>query len=295
MPQDWTPKTPASRPTRVRAARLSADEVRDRMLRQGVEVIRARGLMVGLDDVRMEDLIVAAEVPRSSVWRIWPGRWEYLVDVLALAADPQGANLLRPPLDARTLEIAVAAVDQRRDLLATPEGRRQLLLETVRVALEHNYLVHSTSTSWRTYMALLATVNGIADDEARHKIAVRLRAAERTGFIAVMAHFYEGISEALGLRLRAPQYTFEHIALAGSALVEGLAIRNAILEADEADEAPEPGPERPTLDELLHGELPGPQGTGPWTTAALAFLGIADTFLEPDPDFVVPPGVTPAG
>ncbi|HRA51989.1 hypothetical protein [Actinotalea sp.] len=292
MPQDWTPKTPASRPTRVRAARLSADEVRDRMLRQGVEVIRARGLMVGLDDVRMEDLIAAAEVPRSSVWRIWPGKWEYLVDVLAMAADPQGANLLRPPLDEPTLEIAVASAHERLDLLVTPEGRRVLLLETVRVALEHNYRVHSTSTSWRTYMALLSTVNAIADDDARRKIAVRLQAAERTGFIAVMARFYESLSAALGLRLRAPQYTFEHIALAGSALVEGLAIRNAILEADEVSA---PGVERPTLDELLHGELPGPQGTGPWTTTALAFLGVVDAFLEPDPDFVVPPEALPAG
>jgi len=52
---------------------------------------------------------------------------------------------------------------------------------------------------------------------------------------------------------------------------------------------------RSFLDELLHGELPGPQGTGPWTTTALAFLGVVDAFLEPDPDFVVPPEALPAG
>jgi len=287
---DWTPKTPASRTGRARAPRLSAEEVRDRMVRQGVEVIRARGLTVGLDEVRMEDLISAAEVPRSSVWRIWPGKWDYLVDVLASAADPDGANLLRPHEDTRTLEIAVGVVHDRPELLATPEGRRTLFVETVRIALEHNYRVHSTSTMWRTYMALLSTVTAIADDDARMKIANRLQAAERSGFIAVMAEFYEGLSAALGLRLREERYTFEHIALAGSALVEGLAIRNAILEAEEGAG---PGPGDPTLDELLHGRLPGPGGSDQWTTTALAFLGIADTFLEPDPDFVVPDDLTP--
>ncbi|HWS58427.1 MAG TPA: hypothetical protein VN257_07810 [Actinotalea sp.] len=292
MAQDWNPKTPAPRPAGGRATRLSADQVRDRMVRQGVEVIRARGLTVGLDDVRMEDLIAAAEVPRSSVWRIWPGKWDYLVDVLVAAADVEGANLLRPDLDEDAIGHAVASLEEHAELLADPAGRRTLLLATVRIALEHIYRGYSRSREWRTYVTLIATVNSVGDEAARRRIGARLHAAERVEVIAAVTPLYERACEALGLRLRQPGYTFEHVALAGWALVEGLALRNAILEATGRDGDAEP-PLRPTLDDLLNGELVGPDGPGgaPWSTAAVAFLGILDAFLEPDPAFV--PGSRP--
>lgn len=283
MSGEWTPKAPVATGSRPRGQRLSAEEVRGRMLRQGMEVIRARGLIVGLDDVRMEDLIVGAQVPRSSVWRIWPGKWEYLVDLLVSAADPHGADLLRSPIDDATLDLALATVRSRPELLSTPQGRRTVLAETVRVALSHNYAVFAGSTSWRTYMAMLATVNAISDEDARARIASRLHEAERAGFLGAMAAFYREVCTLIGLRLRAPDYTFEHLALTGAALVEGLALRNAILDADSQYG---PGPDEPSLDALLHAPLTPPAGVSgeAWSTAALAFLGVLDAFTEPDPD-----------
>ena len=47
---------------------------------------------------------------------------------------------------------------------------------------------------------------------------------------------------------------------------------------------------------LLNAPVPGPGLNGeqaPWTLAAFAYLGVIDTFLELDPDFV-PPGTAQA-
>lgn len=287
MTQPWTPKPPAPTGTRIRAPRLSADEVRDRMIRQGLEVVRVRGLTVGLEDVRMEDLIVAAEVPRSSVWRIWPGKWEYVMDLLAAAADPEVGQLLAPPVDDGSVEFALVIEGERRPLLATPQGRRALLVEIVRVVVAENYRTFAASASWRTYAALLSTVGAISDDEARGKIAAQLYAAERDGFIAQLAQFYSQVTSQIGLRLRDPAYTYEHLALAGSAVIEGLILRSALVDA-EGDRA-----SGPLLRELLDDPLPGP-GSSQWSTAALGFLGVVDAFLEPDPDYLPPADVVPS-
>lgn len=256
------------------------------MLRQGLEVIRVRGLTVGLEDVRMEDLISAAEVPRSSVWRIWPGKWEYLVDLLSEAAGPT-EGVLPPALDVSVMDLAMSIVGGQPERLATAEGRRAALVEVVRVAIERDYGVFLGSTSWRTYVALLATVGAIGDERARNQIAARLVASEQDGFVPHVAAFYELLCGSLGLRLRRPEYTFEHLALAGAALIEGLALREVLLDSF-GDLAPDT--HEPSLKTLLRAPLPGPDRTGStWTTVNLAFLGIVDSFVEPDPDFQLGP------
>lgn len=283
----WAPVPPAPRRAQ-RPVRLSAQQVRERMLLQGREVIKARGLSAGIDDIRMDELIADANVPRSSVWRIWPSKAAYTADLLAWASDPTGGAVFGPPVDRDTLEAAQSVIAANGDLLRTPEGRRMLLEQTVRISVGENYRTFAVAPGWRSYVALLATVDSIGDDELRTRIAERLHEAERAGFIAGMAAFYAEVTRALGLRLRHPEYTFEHLALVGAAVVEGLALRDSLLSA-----MPTPGEigVQPSLEALLHGPLPGPRGTddgAPWTTAAVGFLGVVDAFTEPDPDFRPP-------
>lgn len=284
MSDTWEPAALPSRGA-VSRARTPAAEVRERMLRQGRQVVLERGLTVGFDDdIRFEDLIAAAGVPRSSVWRIWPNKWAFMVDVLTSAADPEEANLLRAPVDPGTIEMARASLAANGEALRTPEGRRAVLVESVRQTVEHNYRTFAQSTSWRAYMAMIATAVAIGDDDARTRIAASLHAAERTGFIATMADFYSVILGGLGLRLRHPAYTFEHVAVSCAAVVEGLALRAALVEGAQGLEPPA---DEPPLADLLESHLPGPND-GPWTTAAIALLGVVDAFCEPDPDWAPP-------
>jgi hypothetical protein len=116
--------------------------------------------------------------------------------------------------------------------------------------------------------------------------------------------------QVLGLRLRDPGYTLDHVQLAAGLLVQSLALRNVQVQAARGkpgsvtqDGAAQDGagPDGPALVEtsdtavvnaLLNAPVPGPGLDGKpteWTLAALAYLGVLDSFLEQDPDFV-PPG-----
>jgi AcrR family transcriptional regulator len=273
------------------------------MLDQGHQVIRERGLTVGLDDIRMEDLIAAAEVPRSSVWRIWTAKAEYAADLLVSAVDPRGANVLRTILDEETLDVAQAQLAGLADRLDTPGARRAALEHIVRTAVEHNYLTFAGSRAWRTYFALLASLPAVHQMQVRQAIAGRMYDAERE-FAARMGTFYATIAPQVGIRLRRPEAGWEAMALACSAVVEGLALRSEIYEPVEREAEPEPpaprgaraaadadgeqepttdwGTVRPTIGELVEG--PHSTDADDWTTAAIAILGIIDAFTEPDPE-----------
>ena len=86
-----------------------------------------------------------------------------------------------------------------------------------------------------------------------------------------------------------PAYSYTHVAAAAAALVEGLALRQILAEAQRGN----PGSrmhQLPHLDleQLISAPLPGPGIDGKlavWSLAALAFTGILDTFVEPDPNY----------
>jgi AcrR family transcriptional regulator len=251
------------------------------MLDQGHHVIRERGLTVGLDDIRMEDLIAAAEVPRSSVWRIWTAKADYAADLLVSAVDPHGADLLRTFVDQDTLDLAEAQLAAHADRLHSPAARRGVLEEVVRTAVEHNHAVFAVNCPWRTYVALLASLPAIQRAPVRQAIADRMYEAERE-FAARMGEFYAAVARRVGIRLRRADAGWEAMALACSAVVEGLALRSEIAEPG-TPAAGSPWPRLPTIGELVA----GPRGAGSpeeWTTAGIAILGIIDAFTEPDPE-----------
>lgn len=114
-----------------------------------------------------------------------------------------------------------------------------------------------------------------------------IRAAGETERVANLARFYRHLGTLLGLRPR-PGYRYEHLALAGGALIQGTMLRRAVSENLPADLASlEEGLEW-TVDSLVDAPVPSPDGTQPDRSFAAAFHGLFDYLTEPDPDWTPP-------
>jgi hypothetical protein len=153
--------------------------------------------------------------------------------------------------------------------------------EMVRVTAARNYRALTESLTWRLHMALSVTLGSTRSGEARQKIAASLEEAQRVSRESLVAVF-GAAAEALGLRLRDPAATLEHMQLAGGLLVQSMALRNVQVQAASGSG------EAAHVDALLNTPLPGPGLHGQpveWSLAALAYLGIIEAFTELDPDF----------
>ena len=228
----------------------------------------AGGVSVSLDHLAFEDLIQRAGVSRSAAYRIWGGKEGFFASLLEHLAGPafQGPAAF----DERTLELGAEIVLGRPALLETQDGRRQLLLEAVRLAALRNFEAIAEDGKWRTYIALSATVESMKPGETRWRIERGLRAAETT-FIAKMADFYRWMGEGLQLRPRPPfseEDAYRSLAVMGASMVEGLALRRLSNPAMTQGVLIKDGQE--------------------WSLAALGFLAVIDQVFEGTPD--EPPG-----
>ncbi len=261
------------------------------MLDAGRDMALEAGAALTIEHLRLEQVIQRARVPRSSAYRAWPYKEDYIDDLLSYLAGPGSWFSDRPVLAPETFAAVQQILDGNHALVASAEGRRALLLEVVRVTSAANYHMLSDSGPWRLHMALIATLGSTRSGTARTKIAAALEEAQATSRGSMVAMF-DFLAARIGLRMRDPARTVEHLQLAGGLLVQALALRNTQVRA-----ATEDGPRPAALhvDGLLNTPLPGPGlhgGTAPWTLAAFAYLGVLDSFAELDPDFVPPP---PAG
>jgi AcrR family transcriptional regulator len=269
----------------ARPERVSAEEVRQRMLDAGRELAIEAGAALTIEHLRLEEVIQRARVPRSSVYRLWSYRDEYIDDLLCYLA---GAGTLfgsRPVFDPETFSVASQVLADNRHLLATADGRRALLREVVRVTAKRNYQALTESAPWRLHMALVATLGSTRSGEARRQIAAALEEAQLRSRDSMVALFGYLMAE-IGLRLRDPAWTAEHLQLTGGLLVQSLALRN--LQVQAADGAFEAA----AVDALLNGPIPGPGlngETAEWTLVGFAYVGLVDGFVELDPDFTPPP------
>ena len=283
----------------VRPERVPADEVKQRMLDAGRELAHEVGAALTIEHLRLEEVIQRARVPRSSVYRLWPYREKYIDDLLCYLAGEGSWFSDRTVLDPQTFDLAVRVVTDNQPMLATPEGRRALMCEVVRITVTRNYEVLTESLPWRLHMALIATLGSTRGGGARRRIAAALEDAQRrsrASLVAVLGH----LSTVLGYRLRDPAYSLDHVQLAGGLLIQAMAQRNvqvltAIAPPDDA--AGTTGPDEDDLAEparvagLLNDPIPGPGLDGRparWTLAAFSYLGLVDLFMELDPDFAPP-------
>ena len=278
----------------VRPERVPAEEVRQRMLDAGRELALEVGAALTIERLRMEEVIQRARVPRSSVYRIWPYRDNYIDDLLCYLAGAGSWFSDRTVLDPETFAVARRIITGNSHLLAEPAGRRALIREVLRVTTTGNYRTLSESPPWRLHMALAATLGSTRSGEARKQIAAALEDSQRRSRDALVTVF-DVLAKVLGLRLRDPAWSASHLQLAGGLLVQSLALRNvavqAALSTDPAgtDAA---GTDAALVDSLLNAPLPGPGLNGEpamWTLVSFAYAGLFDAFVELDPDFV-PPG-----
>jgi AcrR family transcriptional regulator len=277
----------------ARPERVPAEEVRKRMLEAGRELAEESGAALTIEHLRLEEVIQRARVPRSSVYRLWPYREEYIDDLLCHLAGGGSWFSDRPVLDPGTFADIRQILETNANLLATLEGRRALLCEITRVTVTRNYAGLTESTRWRLHMALVATLGSTRSGESRKRIAAALEDSQRRSREMMIAVLVQ-LAGVIGLRPRNPARTLDHMALAGGLLVQCLALRNVQIQA--AIGAPE-GPgmagasDTALVDGLLNDPIPGPGLHGEpaeWTLASFAYLGVLDAFMELDPDFTGP-------
>jgi hypothetical protein len=305
----------------ARPERVSAEEVKQRMLDAGRDMALAAGAALTIEHLLLEEVIQRARVPRSSAYRLWPHREDYVDDLLCYLAGEGSWFSDRPVFDPETFTMVKHVCDANEALIATAEGRLALLREVVRLTADSGYEALTASVPWRLHMALVVTLGSTRSGAARKRIAAALEDAQRRSRESMVA-VLDYLMGRLGLRLRDPAYTLDHVQLAGGLLIQSLALRNVQVRTateDVADPAqssgpgpaggpgPEhaggPGPVDPAVDPgaltaaarvngLLNEPLPGPGldgGPAAWSLAGLAYLGVIERLIEPDPDFVPPP------
>ena len=233
----------------------------------------------------MEEIIRQARVPRSSVYRLWPYKSDYAADLLVYLAGPSGYLGGHEVFDPDTYDVARKTMAEHSHLLDSRKNRRAVFCEIVRLAVTRNFEHMLEDQNWRVHLAMLATLSSIRDSEARATVAAALEAGEAQAR-KHMAALIEEVMTKVGLRLRNPSATIEHLVVAGASILQNLALRHA-LTADSARTTPDPGNPRKATGDLIRETLPGPAGIDgqptTWTLPALTYLGLVDSFVEPDP------------
>ncbi|MFC6358400.1 hypothetical protein [Luteococcus peritonei] len=256
-------KTP-SRP------RLSEQETRTRLLDLASATLAEQGLTVGLDAIRMEKLIGEAGVSRASAYRCWPHREDFLSD--ALVATLRQTTLL-PEGESEIVRL-VQVLEQHRSGLASEQGRRDLVVEALRVSLDADLRRLLASPRWRFFMALSATHQTLPDEQLRATVATALAELE-TAFETRRAEVYGGLLELIGYRQREPWSG--HEGLLALAQQTGLVMRGAISRA-----LVDPD----WLDRRRALRLFGSRREADWSQPEIALCQALLGHLEPDPDVV---------
>lgn len=231
-------------------------------------VAQAGGLNVSLEGMRLDDVSRHAGLSRSTAYRVWTSKEAFHLDLLKDLAGPSWQGTAA--FDQQTIDLASTVVADNLGKLQTPEGRQALMREAVRVAAHRNFEALRESAEWRTYVALTASLLTLTGTDHRRgeEVSAALAESERV-FIAKMARFYNNMAVILGFRLKPGLPDFETFAALGAAVVEGLALREAIA-ADIIGQV------------VVIDEQDGPRE---WSMPALGFMAILDAFIELDPDY----------
>jgi AcrR family transcriptional regulator len=247
-----------------RGRRLSDRETERRMLQTAVAMVSRSGLTVSLDHISLEEVIRDAGVSRSAVYRRWPYKDLFFSDLVK-----ELARSAIPTILDEELALIRRIVAERLDWLETPERRHGLVIELIRqLALLDFQRLHG-SAQWRTYLALNATFQSLADGELRDQVGEALAQSEHA-HRARVAKAWELLAGLFGYRLR-PELgaSFETLAALLDATMRGLVIQAL----------PEPG-----LGAYRVRASPfGAAAEDEWSLAALGGASIATSFLEPDP------------
>ncbi len=246
--------------------RSSPDDVRARMLQSSTRHVETVGLTLGASAALVESLSADAGVTGKQFAQVWSSPEEFLVDLFCELANQARADRA----DTETLLTTWQYLSVRVDDLRSSEGRRRVLVDVIRTAAEYNFNVVTASSKWRTYAALSTTIMSWPEGGARTRVLDALRASEAS-FIETMEGFYRNVLPTIGYRLKPGFHNdYQPFVVAAASVIEGL------------------GTVRASVPVLLedHFELSGDNGAETWSVASLAFMGVVDAFIEPDPEFV---------
>lgn len=223
------------------------------------------GLTLSFDHLPMETFIRAAEVPRSSVYRIWNSHAAFVADLIQDLFD--GGDFA-DGFDPATRH-AVETVFREHIVLTqgTIDQRRSLMREMVRVGVSTNLEAAAASEFRRSLWTLASAIPSIAEGPARDAAVATVREIEKS-FLSAMTTFYATMLGLVGLRLREP-FTSRHIAVLTNTIVDSFVRR---FELD------------PTITRSV---FPGPGIDGEpaeWTYAAWSIAGAIDGMIEHDED-----------
>ncbi|GAB3624957.1 hypothetical protein GCM10027418_30430 [Mariniluteicoccus endophyticus] len=240
------------------------------MLDVAVAQIEAEGMSVGLDGIRMERVIEAAGVSRATAYRRWPTRDAFLTDVLVETV--RRTSLI--PEAGDDLARLVALVSEHHDALTTPQGRRDLVVEGLRVSVDMDVHRIMESPRWRTFLSLSATYPSLPHGEVREAVG-RALAATEDDFSRRRAEVYANLATLIGYRLVPPLKGEEGFRVLGGAA--GAVMRGIITRAN-----PDPG----WLDRRTGAALFGASRATAWSEPERYAVAMLLAHLEPDPDLV---------
>lgn len=241
------------------------EEVRVRVLDRAAQYVETVGLSLGIGSALVEQISSDAGVTPKQFAQVWHTPEAFLTDLFTELAHQ--ARIDRA--DSETLLTTWQYLSMRVDDLSSIEGRRSVLIDVTRTAAEYNFDVVTASGKWRTYAALSTTIMAWPDGPDRARVLEALRASE-LAFVETMESFYRNVLPTIGYRLKA-EYNGDYgpFVVAAASVIEGLGIVRSTV---------------PALVEA-HFDRPTPQGHEVWSVAALAFMGVVDAFIEPDPNF----------
>ncbi|MDQ7878396.1 hypothetical protein Q9R08_10460 [Microbacterium sp. QXD-8] len=242
-------------------SRRPAGETRVLMLAAAVERVKEEGLQLDYANIELEDLIRAAGVPRSTVFRIWPDRAAFVVDLVRalFEADPG----FDTGFDGETMQLIERALAESPDAANTAAGRQAALREVLRVAVAHNMASVEGTVAWRVYRTISAALS--SGDGTQGGEDIRAQLAEIVGrYLDRMAEVYRGLNAAFGLRMRAG-LTEQDLAVAVMAMVDGMGDHRRI---------------NPGMIDAPRTVALGEEDAGDWHLAGIAVAGIYSAFTE---------------
>ncbi|SDQ36063.1 hypothetical protein SAMN04488565_2431 [Leucobacter chromiiresistens] len=256
-------------------SRPALDDARMKVLLTAVQHVETVGISLGVSQDLIDRICLEAGVSAKQFGQVWPSANAFMADLFCELANQ--AQIDRA--DTETLLTTWQYLSMRTEDLRTPAGRRSVLIDIIRTAAEYNFEVVTASSKWRTYAALSTTIMAWPDEADRSRMLDALQASELS-FVETMESFYRNVLPTVGYRLK-PMFhnDYQPFVVAAASVIEGLGIVRATVPALVGAHFSAPGA-------VLEGEGREAAPDETWSVSALAFMGVVDAFIEPDPEFV---------